>query len=159
RAGVLIMSPIVDRVFGRRIRWFSWTGLILSLMALIISFGNIHGYQLSLAVLLNLAGYLAGYALRLSSMTQIAKTGDKEVACAYFVEEQAVAMSALVLAPALLAVIGRGDVAQQLRFGFAHLFSGSLAVVGWLIGFFYAALGIFLSFIYLDRRENSFCMP
>jgi hypothetical protein len=24
---------------------------------------------------------------------------------------------------------------------------------------FYAALGIFLSFLYLDRRENTFCMP
>jgi hypothetical protein len=27
------------------------------------------------------------------------------------------------------------------------------------VGLFYAALGIFLSFIYLDRRENTFCMP
>ncbi len=159
RAGVLIMSPIIDRVFHRQVRWFSWAGLILSLAALVISFSNIRGYQLSLAALLNLAAYLAGYALRIPSMTQIAKTGGREVAYEYFVEEQAVAMPILVLVPATLAVIGRGDVGNQLRFGFAHLFTGSFATFGWAIGFFYAALGIFLSFIYLDRRENTFCMP
>ena len=159
RAGTLIMSPIIDRLFRRRVRWFSWLGLIFSLLALVISFGNIHGYQLSLAALLNLAAYLTGYALRLSSMTEIAKTGEKEVACAYFVEEQVVAMSAIVLVPGVLALIGGSDIANQLRFGFAHLFSGFFALTGWAIGFFYAGLGIVLSFIYLDRRENSFCMP
>ena len=159
RAGTLIMSPIIDRVFRRRVRWFSWVGLIFSLLALIISFTNTHGYQLSLAAVLNLVAYLTGYALRLSSMTEIAKTGEKSVACAYFVEEQVVAMTAIVLVPGVLALIGRGDIANQFRFGFAHLFSGFFALTGWAVGFFYAALGIFLSFIYLDRRENSFCMP
>jgi hypothetical protein len=159
RAGVLIMSPVIDRIFQRRVRWFSWVGLIFSLLALIISFSDIDGYKLSLAAVLNLAVYLAGYALRLFSMTEIAKTGKKEVAYGYFVEEQAVAMLALVLVPCLVALAGRGDIGNQFRFGFAHLFSGSFALAGWAIGFFYAALGIFLSFIYLDRRENSFCMP
>jgi len=120
RAGVLTMSPLIDRFFHRRVRWFSWIGLVLSLAALGISFSSIHGYQLSLAALLNLAGYLSGYALRIPCMTQIAKTGEKEVAYAYFVEEQAVAMPALVLVPAVLALIGRGDVANQIRFGFAE---------------------------------------
>src|SRR5215510_7533695 len=32
RGGVLVMSPVIDRVFHRRVRWFSWTGLILSLL-------------------------------------------------------------------------------------------------------------------------------
>jgi hypothetical protein len=159
RAGTLIMSPIVDRVFRRRVRWFSWVGVIFSLLALLISFSNVGSYQLSLAAVLNLVVYLAGYALRLFSMTEIAKTGEKEVACSYFVEEQTVAMLALVLVPGVLALIGRGNIANQFRFGFAHLFSGTFALAGWAIGFFYAALGIFLSFIYLDRRENSFCMP
>lgn len=159
RGGVLTISPVIDRIFDRRVRWFSWAGLILSLLALIISFCDIHSYQLSLAALLNLAAYLTGYSLRLPCMTQIAKTGPREVAFDYFVEEQAVAMPVLVLVPATLAVIGRSDVADQLRFGFAHLFSNSFAQFGWAIGFFYAVLGVFLSFIYLDRRENTFCMP
>jgi hypothetical protein len=159
RAGVLIMSPLIDRVFHRRVRWFSWAGLVLSLVALLLSFSSIHEYQLSLAALLNLAAYLTGYALRLPCMTQIAKTGEKETAYRYFVEEQAVAMPAVVLAPAVLALIGRGEIVNQLRYGFAHLLDSSIALSGFSIGIFYAGLGICLSFIYLDRRENTFCMP
>jgi len=159
RAGVLIMSPIIDRIFHRRVRWFSWAGLALSLIALLISFSSIHEYQLSLAALLNLAAYLAGYAARLPCMTQIAKTGEKSAAYAYFVEEQAVAMPALVLAPGLFALLGGGEIADHLRFGFAHLLNPSLILPGVAIGLSYAGLGIFLSFIYLDRRENTFCMP
>ena len=159
RTGVLTMSPIIDQIFHRRVRWFSWAGLTLSLIAVAISLNDTNGYQLSAAVLINLAIYLSGHALRIPSMTKIAKTGDRIAAYGYFVEEQAVAMPVLVLAPVVLALIGRGDVANHLRFGFAHLFSPSSALYGWAIGFFYAALGIFLSFLYLDRRENTFCMP
>jgi len=159
RAGTLTMSPIIDQIFHRRVRWFSWAGLILSLFAVAISLNDTRGYQLSTAVLINLAVYLAGHALRIPSMTKIAKTGERRVAYEYFVEEQAVAMPVLILVLALLAAIGRGDLMNHLRFGFAHLFSGSSALFGWAIGLFYAALGIFLSFIYLDRRENTFCMP
>src|SRR5215472_17949749 len=72
RAGVLIMSPVIDRIFRRRVRWFSWAGLILSLVALVISFTSIRDYQLSLGALLNLAAYLCGYALRIPAMTQVA---------------------------------------------------------------------------------------
>jgi hypothetical protein len=159
RAGVLTMSPLIDRIFHRRVRWFSWAGLALSLVALGVSFSSVHGYQLSLAALLNLLAYLCGYALRLPCMTQIAKTGEKEVAYAYFAEEQAVAMPVLVVVPVLLALIGRGEMMNQLRYGFTHLFSSPFTPFGWAVGFFYAALGIVLSFIYLDRRENTFCMP
>jgi drug/metabolite transporter (DMT)-like permease len=159
RAGTLMMSPIIDRFFHRRVRWFSWAGLILSLIAVVISLNDTHNYQLSTAVLINLAIYLAGYAVRIPNMTRIAKTGERKIAFGYFVEEQAVAMPLLVLAPLAMAAIGRGDVANHLRFGFAHLFSGPSTLFGWAIGLFYAALGIFLSFIYLDRRENTFCMP
>src|SRR5205807_1865374 len=89
RAGVLIMSPVIDRVFRRRVRWFSWTGLMLSLVALVISFTGVREYQLSLGALLSLAAYLCGHALRIPTMTWIAKTGEPEIAVGYFVEEQA----------------------------------------------------------------------
>jgi hypothetical protein len=159
RAGVLSMSPFIDWFFQRRVRWFSWIGLLLSLTAILISLSNAHGYRLNLAALLNLGGYLTGYALRIPSMTRNAKTGAREVAYQYFVEEQTVAMPVLVLIPVALAVTGRGELANQLRFGFVHLFDSSFAQFGWTIGLFYAVLGIFLSFLYLDRRENTFCMP
>jgi len=159
RTGVLIMSPIIDRFFRRRIRWFSWAGLALSLVALAISFTSVHDYQLSLAALLNLAAYLSGYALRIPAMTQIAKTGEPEIALGYFVEEQAVAMLLLVCFPFVAALLGRGEIANEMRAGFAHLLSGPIGLAGWIIGLLYAGLGICLSFIYLERRENTFCMP
>ena len=159
RAGVLIMSPIIDRVFRRRIRWFSWVGLVLSLVALVISFTGFRDYRLSLGALLNLAAYLCGYALRIPAMTQIAKTGEPDIALEYFVEEQAVAMPVLIFLPCLVALLGKGEIADELRAGFVHLFSGPIGLGGLMIGLFYAGLGICLSFIYLDRRENTFCMP
>jgi len=159
RAGVLIMSPLIDHLFHRRVRWFSWVGLMLSLLSLLLSFSSIHEYQLGMATLLNLAAYLIGYALRIPCMTHIAKTGEKETAFRYFVEEQAVAMPLIILAPAVLALTGRGEIVNQLRFGFAHLLDISFILPGFGIGIFYAGLGIVLSFIYMDRRENTFCMP
>jgi hypothetical protein len=159
RAGVLFLSPIIDRVFRRRIRWFSWAGLVLSLVALAISLTSAHEYQLSLAALLNLAAYLSGHALRIPSMTKIAKTGERETALGYFVEEQAVAMLLLICFPCVVALLGRGEIANDFRAGFAHLFTFPIGLAGWVIGLFYAGLGICLSFIYLDRRENTFCMP
>ena len=37
RGGMLIMSPIVDTLFKRHVRWFSWAALGMSLLALIVS--------------------------------------------------------------------------------------------------------------------------
>ncbi|HEY6350685.1 MAG TPA: hypothetical protein VI636_14875 [Candidatus Angelobacter sp.] len=159
RGGILIMAPLIDWAFRRRVRWFSWTGLVLSLIALLIAFLDVHQYQLSLLAVLNLVAYLTGYALRLPCMTQMAKTGNQELSLCYFVEEQMVAMPTLVLVPALLALFGHGAIAGDLRSGFAHLFNGSFVLYGLAIGFFYAGLGIFCTFIFLDRRENTFCVP
>jgi hypothetical protein len=159
RGGVLIMSPIIDRIFHRRVRWFSWAALGLSLLAILIPFTGVHEYKLNLAVLLNLSAYLLGYALRLPCMTNMAKTGEKSIAIGYFVQEQMVAMPALALIPAAFAAIGHGHIMGQLRFGFTHMFSSSHSLAGWAIGLFYTGLGIFCTFIYLDRRENTFCIP
>jgi hypothetical protein len=159
RGGVLVISPIIDRVFHRHVRWFSWAGLVLSLMAIMLAFKDVREYQLAPAVLINLGAYLLAYALRLPCMTQLAKTGEKRIACGYFVCEQMVAMPVLVLLPAIFAMIGHGEVMLQLRYGFAHLFSADFALLGWAIGFCYTGLGIFCTFIYLDRRENTFCIP
>lgn len=159
RGGVLIIAPLIDRIFTRRVRWFSWAGLILSLGALFTAFSNLSGFQIGLGALLNLAGYLAGYSARLPCMTRAAKTGNKSAALRYFVEEQFVAMVILVCGPLLLAWIGQGRIGYELRFGITHFFSSPATVPGLIIGFFYAGLGIFGSFIYLDRRENTFCIP
>ena len=68
-------------------------------------------------------------------------------------------MPTLVLVPAIFALIGRGGIMSDLRFGFAHLLDGSFVLPGLAIGLFYAGLAIFTTFIFLDRRENTFCIP
>ena len=38
RGGVLIVAPIVDVMSGRKVRWFSFVGLALSMAALVVAF-------------------------------------------------------------------------------------------------------------------------
>jgi hypothetical protein len=159
RSGVLLMSPLIDVAFHRRVRWFSWLGFILSLLALLLALRETESYRLSLMAVINLACYLIGYGLRLPCMSQLAKTEQKPLAYRYFVEEQIVAMPALILAPLLFALVGKGAAMHELRFGFSHLFDNPFTLLGLAIGAFYAGLGTFCTFIYLDRRENTFCIP
>src|SRR5712664_671268 len=36
RGGTLIIAPVVDGIVGRRVRWFSWAGMLMSLVAVIV---------------------------------------------------------------------------------------------------------------------------
>ncbi|MCA9528119.1 MAG: hypothetical protein KC549_17655, partial [Myxococcales bacterium] len=38
RGGLLVLAPIVDKVTGRRVRWFSWAALAMSMGALLVAF-------------------------------------------------------------------------------------------------------------------------
>ena len=160
RAGVLILSPLVDHFYERRVRWFSWVGLTLSVSALIVAFGSVHSYKVGAVATLNLAAYLTGYLFRLPCMTRVAKTRDVHAVYGYFAEEQLVAMPALVILPALVALIGNRSVMHDLRLGFMDvLHARDFVTTGYLIGLCYAGLGIFGTLVYLDRRENTFCVP
>jgi protein-tyrosine-phosphatase len=48
---------------------------------------------------------------------------------------------------------------RDLRAGFALFFAGPPVVPGLLIGALYACLYVFGTWIYLDRRENTYCIP
>jgi hypothetical protein len=160
RAGVLVLSPLVDVFYQRNVRWFSWVGLVLSMSALAVAFTSVHNPNIGAAAALNLGAYLTGYSARIPCMTRAAKTRDLHTLWAYFAEEQLVAMPTLVLLPAVLALVGKGGAFQDLRLGFMDILHASrFAVTGYLIGLCYAGLGIFGTLIYLDRRENTFCIP
>lgn len=159
RGGVLIIAPLVDKTFHRRVHWYSWAALAMSLLALGLAFADQNGYQLSLAVIVNIAAYLSGYVFRLRFMTRHAKLEDQELTYRYFTEEMIVAAWVLAIVPALLAMLGIGDAMLQLREGFLTVFSSSLTVPELLIGAFYACLYFFGTSIYLDSRENTFCIP
>lgn len=142
RGGVLIISPIIDRLFKRRVRWFSWAALALTVIGLGIGFADVGNYNLTLLAGLNLAAYLIGYAVRLPCMNAIAKSRDEAGTRRYLVEEQMVAAVALIAVSALFPIGG-----------------GRALLGGVTIGSLYAGLCFFGTLIYLDSRENTFCVP
>jgi hypothetical protein len=159
RGGVLIIAPVIDRAFHKPVRWFSWAGLTLSVAALLCAFANVHGFRLGLSAIVVLTGYLAGYATRLPFMSQRAKNIDRINTLQYFVEEQLVAMLAILLVPLFWALMANGSTAHAMKYVLFHFLNAPATMPGLLIGTFYAGLGTFCTFIYLDRRENSFCIP
>ncbi len=161
RGGLLIMGPIVDLAYGRRVRWFSWAALVISFLALFVSFAATKDFSLPLLAALNLGVYLTGYALRTPCMTKLAKVTDPEVTRCYFVQEVLVTIVLLPLIPFVVAFAGNGETSLALRRGFTSFWSMHPAAV-WpivLIGVFYASHNIFGTLIYLDRRENTFTVP
>jgi hypothetical protein len=159
RAGVLIVAPAIDFLFRRRVRWFSWCALALSLAAVLVALADVNNYRMTLVAGLNTLAYLSGYMLRLPCLNRLGKSEDRNVALRYLVEEQTVAVVLLVAIPAIFALIGRGVIMSELRHGFATFFAGGVAVPGLLIGALYACLYFFGTLIYLDARENTFCIP
>jgi protein-tyrosine-phosphatase len=161
RGGLLIMGPVIDAVFGRRVRWFSWAALCVSFAALLVSFVAASDHSLPLLALLNLAAYLTGYALRTPCMTKFAKVKDTDVTLRYFVQEVLVTIVLLPAIPAAMVLFGVGPVSLALRRGFTTFWTMHPAAIVpvVLIGVFYACHNLFGTLIYLDGRENTFCIP
>ena len=159
RGGVLILAPFIDLATGRRVSPFSWVALLLCLSAVGVAFSGVGTYTLTLLAAMNIAGYLAGYAIRLNVMSRIAKDRDPDVNRRHFEEETFVAAIALVALPALAAVALPGPIGDQLRAGFFGLFTSRISGPALLIGLLYGALYMFGTWIYLDARENTFCIP
>lgn len=159
RGGVLIMAPSVDVLFRRRVRWFSWVALGITLPAMAIALLDVNNYRLTAVAALTICAYLSGYLLRIPCLTGLAKQEDNEITRRYFVQESTVAVLFLVTIPAALALIGQGDIMLQLRQGFVDVFTSSVTFPAMLIGALYACLYCFGTLIYLDCRENTFCIP
>jgi hypothetical protein len=159
RGGILIVGPIVDASLNRRVRWLSWMAMAVSLLALLVALADVSNYKLTLFAVLDVTAYLLAYFFRLRFMTRLAKTEDKSVTLRYFVEEQIVATPSLLIALAALAAVGTGGALTDLRLGFTDLLSSDFVVPAIMIGVFYAALCVCTTLIFLDRRENTFCVP
>jgi hypothetical protein len=158
RAGVLMLAPMVDTVFKRRVRWFSWTAFGLSLLALAAVGAELPAYHLTWALAGTVGAYIGAYAVRLQCMNRLAKSGDRNATCRYFVEEQMVAMGVLVVTPMAIALSGPNRAAVEVGRGLASLVSAGALGTSLLIGALYACLYWFGTSIYLDRRENTFCI-
>src|SRR5262245_44975187 len=159
RGGTLIIAPVVDRIVGRRVRWFSWTAMFVSLAAVLMALSEASSYTLTVVVVIDVAAYLAAYFFKLQFMSRLAKTDERNATLRYFVEEQIVASPLLVVVLVVLALIGSGDVMMVFRAGLTSFVTIPAAFYSALLGLSYAALCICTTLIFLDRRENSFCMP
>jgi protein-tyrosine-phosphatase len=159
RGGVLIIAPIVDAIYRRRVRWFSLAAMLISLLAVLVILSDAANYKLSLAVMIDVAAYLTAYFFKLQFMTRLAKSNDRDANLRYFVEEQMIAAPLLLLALGAMAALGTGDIMMGFRLGFTTFLASKAAGIALLIGLFYAGLCVCTTFIFLDRRENTFCVP
>ena len=159
RGGTLMIAPTIDAIVGRRVRWFSWAALVASLLAVLLALADAANYQLTIASSVTIAAYLAAYFFKLQFMSRLAKTEEEGATRRYFVEEQMVASPLLLLTLAALAWIGAGDVMLGFREGLTSFLNSPAAFYAALVGFCYAGLCVCTTLIFLDRRENTFCMP
>jgi protein-tyrosine-phosphatase len=159
RGGTLIIAPLVDHIVGRRVRWFSWTAMLVSLAAVLVVLSDATNYTLTVAAVIDITAYLIAYFFKLQFMSRLAKSDDRAVTLRYFVEEQMVASPLLVLTLVVMAFIGAGDVMLGFRTGLTTFVMTPGAVFAAFVGLFYAALCVCTTLIFLDRRENTFCMP
>jgi protein-tyrosine-phosphatase len=159
RGGVLMIAPAVDLLFGRRVRWFSWIALVLAIAAVLLAIANVDRIEMKFVVAAVIGLYLTGYLFRLPCVTRLAKTEDPTITRRYFVDEVTIALVFLIVIPVVLALIGKGEFLLELRYGFTHLFTSNIALPSFLIGGLYACLYWFGTLIYLDCRENTFCIP
>lgn len=159
RGGILIIAPLVDSIVRRRVRWFSWAAMLTSLLAVVVVLGDAANYKLSVPAIVTIAAYLAAYFIKLQVMSRLAKTDDNSATLRYFVEEHMVASPLLLIVLILLAIIGRGEIMTGFRIGFSSFLLGTDALFALLVGFCYAGLCVCTTLIFLDRRENTFCVP
>ena len=158
RGGVLVLAPLMDFAFGRRVRWFAWTGFALAIVAVATVASGGKTLQIGWATAATAGLYLLGYVFRLPAVNTGAKSRDVACNCRYFVDELLVAMATLVAAPLLLALLGNTVIAVTMREGLSTFLTTRTVWLAIAIGALYACLYVFGTLVYLDRRENTFCV-
>lgn len=159
RGGMLVIAPLVDAVSGRKVRWFSWVALGLSLAALLVAVMETKSYELSVVATVDVFIYLLAYFVRLRFMSRLAKSEKGSANVRFFVEEQMVATPAMVLFLAVLALWGANEAMLTVRAGFTTFLSSGYLPTAILIGLLSQGTGIFGGLILLDKRENTFTVP
>lgn len=154
RGGVLILAPVVDAICGREVRWFCWAALLASMAGLAVTLYNTPDTHMTLVAALNTGAYLAAYAIRLPVMTRCAKVAEQEPTRRWFLGEMIVALLVQLSLPLAGALLLPGTAGAQLRGGIT-----GMSAAGLLIGVLYGGLYFFGTSVYLDRRENTFCVP
>jgi hypothetical protein len=119
----------------------------------VVAVGKHLDLRMTALVILNAAAYWVAYAIRLRRMTLSAKVTDRERTQGWFLGEMVVALATQLLLP-LLGTMLPGVAGDHLVEGFTEI-NGK----GLLVGVLYGALYCFGTLVYLDSRENAFCVP
>ncbi|WP_310532966.1 hypothetical protein [Novosphingobium sp.] len=159
RGDILIIAPLVDIAFGRRVSWFSWTALAMVFLALVIALTDRGGLKLPPLAILTVVLYTLGYFVRLAVMTRIAKNGDEAMVRRYFVEEKMVALPLSIIILAIISASGIGGQAGELEWGFIGAWSSSAVWPLVMIGVTLTIISVIAIIILLDPRENAYCVP
>jgi hypothetical protein len=159
RGDILIIAPIVDLMFGRKVNWWSWAALAMVAVALFITLSARGGLNLPPLAILTVVLYTVGYFLRLMMMTRVSKTGDPASVRKYFVEEKVIALPAAVVILGLISAAGFGSQAGELSFGFAGVWTDPVIVWLAVIALTLTVVSVFSVVILLDARENAYCVP
>lgn len=160
RGDILLIAPIVDVISGRKVRWWSWVALAMVGLGMVFAFAGRGSLWLPVEAVAVVLVYTAAYFGRLLVMTRIAKDGDPEKIRVVFLEEKLIGFPVALLALAAIGLfIGGGSQGEELRLGFLAIWT--MPAIGWIAfcGVMVFLTGIFASFILLDARENSFCVP
>ncbi|MCF7832371.1 MAG: hypothetical protein K9N05_02190 [Candidatus Marinimicrobia bacterium] len=158
RGGVLIIAPIVDTITKRSVRWFSWVGLVGALSALLIPIFDAKGFKIPLLLGIVIAIYLFSYFMRFQFMSQNAKSDKKEVNLRYFVEEQMVSTPVLVIFLGLFALLNN-NIGADVRLGWTAHWDQPYLWALLLIGALSQGTGFFGTLVFLDKSENTYCIP
>ena len=82
RGDILVIAPMVDFMFRRKVRWWSWTALGMVLIAMSITLVDRGGLKLPPIAIATIVLYTLGYFIRLGVMTKTAKNGEAARWCA-----------------------------------------------------------------------------
>ena len=159
RGGVLVIAPVIDRLTGRKVQWFSLVALGLSLAALVAAFASSGDTRLPLLCAIDISLYLGCYFTRFLIMSRTAKTKDPSTNLRYFVEEGMVSAPALLLMIAIASLVWSGANGDALRSGWTTFYERPNWWLGLAAGVLSQGTGIFSGLIFLDPRENAFCVP
>ena len=159
RGDILIIAPLVDLMFGRRVRWWSWTALVMVLAAMVITLSDRGGLKLPPLAILTVVLYTVGYFMRLAVMTKVAKNDDAASVRRYFVEEKVIALPLSVAVLALISASGIGGQSGELGWGFLQVWTDPVIWPLLGIGATLTVISVFAIVILLDPRENAYCVP
>ncbi|MEM9990083.1 MAG: hypothetical protein AAF723_11240, partial [Pseudomonadota bacterium] len=97
RAGVLIISPLIDILHNRQVQRASYFALVLSLLAMVVAIGGKQGLSLTQTTMAVLLVYLTSYAVRLTFMVRGAKTPMAGARAVWFIREQVITATIMVI--------------------------------------------------------------